>query len=828
MASDNRPSRGGGNVDDDPERQQGTRASMKRPAVSRGGGNAEEDDPERNAGTRQNMKRSSASTSLPVQRGGGDGDADPERNQSTQARAKMPQRGSRGGSAEGDPERNQGTQARAKQPRRRSSGAGEDQDWEAPPGRDSREQRAGGERYSTGSAYNNMQEDNDYQTGNEYKPLSEEDLEGDGLSALDADLGPGRTTALPQSNEPEDGDGDGDDDEEDESNQTNAGRPLKLEIVAGPDAGKKKKFKGVRMKVGRTAGVDLLLKDQSVSRIHFEMVVGDKGVLLRDLGSGNGTKVNGEKVLEKLLEHGDEIHIGKTKIKFVDELAAFQKAQEDAEKKKEEKAAEAKAAEEKKEGEEKKEAEGGEEKKEGEGGEAEAKEGEEKAEGEGAAAEEGDEKSGTKERPKVARRRQAEAPQGLVAKFKALPKQKQLIFGGGAGVGVFLLLLIMISALSKPPPPKEDPRKAQAQAKMQTARDAVRAGKYDEAVAAVEEAEKLFPGIDSTHLGSQARDEMAVMRGIDAVRTLIGQERFDDARTELARIPKGSNKAEEQKKTVEEELKLAEAKYKRGKVEELLATGDVESAKQLFAELPDADQRELAPRIAEAEEAIEKQKKDQEAAERRGQIAGANAAHAHHEEEIQLAFAVVTRKFRGQEWERAASECDRVVDAHPGDAEIRTRAKQLQSLIPSFGRYYEEGKKKYQQGQLALAARPLSKALSALEQTGLPGGNLRDELSDMLQESSIVAAKDALLRDDIASAAVALRSALKLDPSNTRAKDLLHQVEGKAEDLYQEAYMLKDRDPREAVRKFKAVVEATPPGSTVREKAQNQINNMPQ
>lgn len=823
MASDNRPSRGGGNVDDDPERKQGTRASMKRPAVSRGGGNAEEDDPERDAGTRQNLKRSSASTSLPVQRGGGDAEADPERQQSTQARAKMPARGGRGGSEEGDPERDQGTQARAKQPRRRSSGG---QDWEAPPGRDSREQRAGGERYSTGSAYNNMQEDNDYQTGNEYKPLSEEDLEGDGLSALDADLGPGRTTALPQSNEPEDGDSDDDDENEDESNQTNAGRPLKLEIVAGPDAGKKKKFKGVRMKVGRTAGVDLLLKDQSVSRIHFEMVVGDKGVLLRDLGSGNGTKVNGEKVLEKLLEHGDEIHIGKTKIKFVDELAAFQKAQEDAEKKKEEKAAEeAKASEEKKEGEgeEKKEGEGGEEKKEGEG---EAAEGEAKADGE----EGGEEKSktGTSERPKVARRRQAEAPQGLVAKFKALPKQKQLIFGGGAGVGVFLLLLIMISALSKPPPPKEDPRKAQAQAKMQTARDAVRAGKYDEAVAAVEEAEKLFPGIDSTHLGAQARDEMAVMRGIDSVRTLISQERFDDARTELARIPKGSNKAEEQKKTVEEELKLAEAKYKRSKVEELLATGDVESAKQLFAELPDADQRELAPRIAEAEEAIEKQKKDQEAAERRAGMAGANAAHARHEEEMQLAFAVVTRKFRGQEWDRAASECDRVVDAHPGDAEIRTRAKQLQSLIPSFGRYYEEGRKKYQQGQLALAARPLSKALSALEQTGLPGGNLRDELSDMLQESSIVAAKDALLRDDIASAAVALRSALKLDPSNTRAKDLLHQVEGKAEDLYQEAYMLKDRDPREAVRKFKAVVEATPPGSTVREKAQNQINNMPQ
>ncbi len=792
MPPEKRPGveRGGKSVEDDPERNQGTQAKVRIPTVERGGKGGE-DDPEANKGTQARLR---AAGGPAVERGGKGGEDDPERNQGTQARAKMP-------------------------PPRKSRGAAKgEEDWEAPPGRMSREQKKD-ESYRTGSAYASMDEDDpEYQTGNDYKPLSEKDLEGDGLEALEPDMGPSKTTALPAGG---DEDEESDDDEEDDSGATNAGRPLKLEIIAGPDTGKKKKFKGVRMKVGRTPGVDLLLKDQSVSRIHFELVAGDKGVLLRDLGSGNGTKVNGEKVAEKVLSHGDEIAIGKTKIRFVDELAAFQKAQEEAEQKKDEAEAKAKA-----------EAEGKPEEK----AEGEAKEGEEKAEGEekpegegeGEGGEEGEEKSKTSPRaPRIARRRNAE-PQGLVEKFKALPRQKQILFGGGAGVGLLLFLLVIISALSKPPPPKVDPRKEQAQARMQAARDAVRAGHYDEAVKAVEEAEKLFPGVDVTHLGNQARDELAVMRGLDAVRTLIGQERFDDARTELARIPKGSNKAEDDKKVVEEELKQAEAKYKRAKVEELLAAGDIDAAKQIFTELPDSDQRELAPKITAAEDELEKQKQDQERAEKNRQIAGVNAQKQRHEEEMAIAFAVVTRKFLGNEWDRAASECDRVIDQHPGDEEIRKKAKMLQGRIPAFGRYYEEGKKKYQLGQLGQAAKPLHKAKEYLDEMGLAAtGKLHDELADMISESSVVAAKDALLRSDLASAAQYLRDAVKMDPSNNKAKDLLLEVAAKAGDLYQEAYMIRDREPREARRKFQTVVDSTPAGSEFHEKAKNQLAAMP-
>ena len=45
-------------------------------------------------------------------------------------------------------------------------------------------------------------------------------------------------------------------------------------------------------------------------------------------------------------------------------------------------------------------------------------------------------------------------------------------------------------------------------------------------------------------------------------------------------------------------------------------------------------------------------------------------------------------------------------------------------------------------------------------------------------------------------------------------------------DLYQSAYMLKDRDPREAVKKFKTVIAVTESGTPVHEKAKNQVAAM--
>ena len=52
------------------------------------------------------------------------------------------------------------------------------------------------------------------------------------------------------------------------------------------------------------------------SRQHARIVRTESGFVLTDLGSTNGTMVNGEPIQEHVLEHGDRITIGETDLEF--------------------------------------------------------------------------------------------------------------------------------------------------------------------------------------------------------------------------------------------------------------------------------------------------------------------------------------------------------------------------------------------------------------------------------------------------------------------------------------------------------------------------------
>jgi len=69
--------------------------------------------------------------------------------------------------------------------------------------------------------------------------------------------------------------------------------------------------------IGRGKGTDLLLPDISVSRQHAKVVrEGEAGHKIVDLGSQNGTKVNGQKVDERVLKPGDELQVGKFMLSY--------------------------------------------------------------------------------------------------------------------------------------------------------------------------------------------------------------------------------------------------------------------------------------------------------------------------------------------------------------------------------------------------------------------------------------------------------------------------------------------------------------------------------
>jgi hypothetical protein len=68
--------------------------------------------------------------------------------------------------------------------------------------------------------------------------------------------------------------------------------------------------------VGRGTGVDLQLLDQGVSRRHLDVQFDGYRATLYDLGSTNGTTVNGHTVGSHVLRHGDVLRLGHTKLVF--------------------------------------------------------------------------------------------------------------------------------------------------------------------------------------------------------------------------------------------------------------------------------------------------------------------------------------------------------------------------------------------------------------------------------------------------------------------------------------------------------------------------------
>lgn len=68
--------------------------------------------------------------------------------------------------------------------------------------------------------------------------------------------------------------------------------------------------------IGRLADCDVVLKDKGASRKHAQLKLRDGTWTLTDLGSTNGTRLNGQTVQSRELGDGDKITIGTTVIEF--------------------------------------------------------------------------------------------------------------------------------------------------------------------------------------------------------------------------------------------------------------------------------------------------------------------------------------------------------------------------------------------------------------------------------------------------------------------------------------------------------------------------------
>ena len=95
-------------------------------------------------------------------------------------------------------------------------------------------------------------------------------------------------------------------------------RPIGIRIHKGTELVDTQVFERDIIKIGRLASAHLRLEDPKVSRIHAVIEVADnKEAAIIDMGSAEGTRVNGEKVSRVRLKHGDEIGLGDSRLVIV-------------------------------------------------------------------------------------------------------------------------------------------------------------------------------------------------------------------------------------------------------------------------------------------------------------------------------------------------------------------------------------------------------------------------------------------------------------------------------------------------------------------------------
>jgi pSer/pThr/pTyr-binding forkhead associated (FHA) protein len=90
-----------------------------------------------------------------------------------------------------------------------------------------------------------------------------------------------------------------------------------LVVIEGGAAGEEHRMRTPRAVLGRGPAAEVLLEDEEISLEHAAIEFTGAGIRIVDLGSTNGTRVNGQPIRSRELEHGDRVQLGRHVLQLV-------------------------------------------------------------------------------------------------------------------------------------------------------------------------------------------------------------------------------------------------------------------------------------------------------------------------------------------------------------------------------------------------------------------------------------------------------------------------------------------------------------------------------
>lgn len=539
-----------------------------------------------------------------------------------------------------------------------------------------------------------------------------------------------------------------------------APKGCRLIVVAGPDLGVEWAFKQPEVNIGRAAENHIDFTDIAVSRNHARISREDNVFYLADLGSDNGTFLNGVRIQREQLCSGDEIVIGARTLRFVElneapPTAAAHPILEPAPEPVVGRPSEIAAA-------------------------------------------LGSEKKLSASQVDVGVVPPAEPGRGTASKAKVTaaegpPKGTALKIIGIAAGGILALALLGFLGFQlykRLTAEKEAQKQARARVEFLQALELVKARRFGDAITLLDAVLLVRPEyVRAKEYRAHSEMEIATWRGLEDARQLVAEKRCDEALDRLEGLPPESS----WKPEIEAASKVCHRVLAEARVEEartLFEAGEidlafevVQEALQEFPGLPSAVA--LRDRITGADRPADDGKKTPR-------------PKAKTPPELEGAVALYLQ-------DRLPAAID-AAEAAGGPNAVRyiERMKQMQGLLA-------EATAAHKQKAAADLMRLAPQALELDQNIGLGEGVIRERLREYYADALYLKGLEAFQDEDFARAYQLFGQALKVKPGHRLSETRLSEISAKAKELYYQGYVLKDTNAEETRKIFKRVTQMTRP-----------------